>query len=457
MASESVRRESHGVRVWLRFLVPSAIGAGLLLIPVPYHGKVSIVLGHAVDAARAAIGTALPSLVAGVIALSAILSVAASSLPRSSEPLSKALEPILRPGWPVTLLRVVGAVVAILVVVQVGPAWLIGDATGGVILRDLLPVVFLIFFAASFVLPCLTDFGLMELVGGFVSPFFRPLFGLPGRSAVDALASWLGAASVGVLITAGQYQRGFYTQREAAVIATNFSVVSIAFAYVIIDFVGLGDRFVPFYLTVVAAGLLAAVVSPQLPPLRGKPDCYADGRVRSLPPRVRAATHDDGARRSAFGDALHRAADSPPLGEVLRRSTLLVVDIWLGLLPMVAVIGTLAIVVAETTPLFRWLGAPFLPLLWALGIPDAAAAAPTMVVGFADQFLPVVLGRAIPSDLTRFVIACTCVNQVVYLSEVGVVILRSGLPLSLLDLVGVFLVRTLITVPVAALAAHLLF
>ena len=47
---------------------------------------------------------------------------------------------------------------------------------------------------------------------------------------------------------------------------------------------------------------------------------------------------------------------------------------------------------AEYTSVFTILGKPFEPLLMLFGIPEAAAAAQTMVVGFADMFLPSILG-----------------------------------------------------------------
>ena len=60
-------------------------------------------------------------------------------------------------------------------------------------------------------MPFLTDYGLMEFVGTMVKRVFRKLFTLPGRSAIDALASWLSSAPVGVLITIQQYVSGHYT------------------------------------------------------------------------------------------------------------------------------------------------------------------------------------------------------------------------------------------------------
>ncbi len=40
------------------------------------------------------------------------------------------------------------------------------------------------------------------------------------------------------------------------------------------------------------------------------------------------------------------------------------------------------------------------------------------------------------------------------MSEVGILMLRSNLPISLLDLVSIFLLRTVIALPVLVLAAH---
>ncbi|MDU2828525.1 MAG: YjiH family protein, partial [Clostridium perfringens] len=78
--------------------------------------------------------------------------------------------------------------------------------------------------------------------------------------------------------------------------------------------------------------------------------------------------------------------------------------------------------------------------------------------GFADMFLPsVIASKTILSDMTKFVVACVSVTQLIYLSEVGSVILGSKIPLNLKELFMIFLMRTLVTLPVIALVAHLLF
>ena len=79
-----------------------------------------------------------------------------------------------------------------------------------------------------------------------------------------------------------------------------------------------------------------------------------------------------------------------------------------------------------------------------------------MIVGFLDMFLPAAVGQNIQSELTRFVIASVSLTQLIYMSEVGVLLLRSPIPLSFWNLVQIFFLRTLVALPVAAAVGHLL-
>src|SRR5699024_3150316 len=118
--------------------------------------------------------------------------------------------------------------------------------------------LFSVFLFAGMFLPFLLNFGLLELVGALMTKVMRPLFKLSGRSSIDCMASWLGDGTINVLLTSKQYEDGYYTKKEAAIIGTSFSVVSITFSLVIISQVGLDHMFVPFYLTITIAGFFAA-------------------------------------------------------------------------------------------------------------------------------------------------------------------------------------------------------
>ncbi|MDH3223542.1 MAG: YjiH family protein [Gemmatimonadota bacterium] len=435
-----------------RFVLPSLLGIAAFLTPIPTSSGANIGMGILTDWTEALLGSALPGIVTAAVVVSAALSLAAL---------------VLRPAWSAegrmgevfstsavgVGLRVVGAILAVMVVAQIGPEWITSPDTGSVILNDLMTVIFVLFLFASVLLPFLTDFGLMEFIGTLARPLFRPLFTLPGRGAVDGAASWFGSSVVGIIITTRQYEEGFYSEREAAVMATTFSVVSVAFAVIVINFVDLGDYFLQFYGAILVSGMVAAVLMPRLPPLSRKPDTYHEARA----PVDEGVPEGQSLISRGWELALDRAASAPPPRRMLKDSLRTTFDIWFGLEPLVMVVGTLSLAVATFTPLFGWLSLPLIPFLELLQLPEAAAAAPAFLVGFADQFLPVILGQSIESPLTRFVIACASVTQLIYMSEVGALLLKSRLSIGLGDLVVIFALRTLITVPVCAGIGHWVF
>ena len=59
--------------------------------------------------------------------------------------------------------------------------------------------------------------------------------------------------------------------------------------------------------------------------------------------------------------------------------------------------------------------------------------------------------------MTKFVIAVISVTQLIYLSEVGGLILGSKLPVNLIELFVIFIERTLISLIIVSPIAHLLF
>lgn len=461
----------------LRFLIPTLIGMAMFLVPMgtaewfrigdrviprptipdlPLGEGESVTIGIGVlaDALTALLGGLLVPLGVAVLCLSVVVTVVA----RFANPAWTSAEGWkeifhVGPAW--FALRVVGAVFGLMTWFAFGPEVLRGGDTGGVILNDLIPVLLTFFLFALMALPFLVEFGLMEFIGTIVRKPFRKIFGLPGRSAIDATASWMGAAPLGVLITYQQYERGFYSQREASVIATNFSVASIAFSLLIAGFIGLDHMFVQMYFTVVVAGVIAAIIMPRIPPLSWKPDEYYPpvGKRIEEPDRAPGV----GVFTASLAAATGRARTAPGPKSLARDVMLSIGDIFFGLLPLVMAIGTAALALAEHTPVFIWISYPMVPVLELLRLPEAAAAAPATLVGFADMFLPAVLLTSVESELTRFVIGCLSLTQLIYMSEIGVLILKSKIPLSFAELVVIFGLRTVITLPIIALMAHTLF
>lgn len=445
--------KKFSLSTWLLFLLPSIAGVILFMTPLPIDGGFQIPIAW------------LAGLLSGVLepivqwlALVTLLVAAAGSIiflfrPKEDTFINNLFK--VTPFWTVT--RIVGAVFAILIIWQLGPEVIWSENTGGMLLSPtgLVSFLFTIFLFAGLLLPLLLNFGLLEFFGTMMVKIMRPLFKLPGRSAVDALTSWVGDGTIGVLLTSRQYEEGYYTKKEAAIIGSTFSVVSITFCIVVLDQVGLGEYFLPYYLTVLLCGVVLAFIMPRIYPLAGKEDTHIDGRPLDLdaekyPESYNAVTH-------GLENALNMANKNRSIRNFFSDGIKNVVDMYIGVAPVVLAFGTIALMLAEYTSVFTILGKPFEPILMLFGIPEAAAAAQTMVVGFADMFLPSILGASIESEMTRFFIATMSVTQLIYMSEVGGLLLGSKIPVNFKDLLVIFLLRTFISFPIIAAVAHILF
>ncbi|MCE7793193.1 YjiH family protein [Salipaludibacillus sp. CUR1] len=438
----------------MKFLLPSLFGILMFLVPVPFNGSITIGVGILAETIQSTFADIIPLFMTGVIILSAAGAIIAKTVKPTWITNNEAMRNLFNISAFWLLVRVIGSVFALMVVFEAGPEMIIAPFTGGTVLFELVPVLMAWFLFAALFMPFLLSFGLMDFIGTLLRKFMQPIFKLPGRSAVDASASWMGAGPVGVLITTQQFEQGYYTKRESSVISTNFSIASIAFSLVIISFIGLEAYFVPFYLTVTIAVFVAAVIMPRIPPLSLKKDDYHEPVGKQI---TEAAPKDESTLSFGLKVAVEKANSVKSLGSVIQKGATNVLDMWLGLIPVVMTLGTIALILAEFTPLFVWLSMPIVPLLQLLQLPEAQAAAPAMVVGFADMFLPAVIGNGIESELTRFVIAGVSISQLVYMSEIGVLIMRSKIPLSFWELAVIFIQRTLITLPIIAGIAHLIF
>ena len=439
-------------KTFYKFLIPSLIGMFLFVTPVRSGGNLTIPIAVIANSLLNLMGDYSTLIIYVLISLSTLITIVHKfhKIPfiRDHEKLNNLFD--VKGFW--LVVRILGMVFANMLFWNVGPEMILSGDTGGLVIHDLMPILVCVFLLAGLLLSLLLNFGLLDFFGALLIKFMRPVFNLPGRSALDCIASWLGDGSVGVLLTAKQYEEGFYSKREATVIATTFSAVSITFCLVVINEVNLGHMFIPFYLTVGLAGIVAAIVVPKLPPLSRVPDSYCV--EKPYPEDI-----PDGSTPFQYGIklALNKAAQAPTVGGFFKEGFVTVLEMWFGTLPVILCLGTLALIVAEYTPVFKILGVIFIPFYELLQIPEASAASETVIVGFADMFLPSVIASSFESDMTKFVVAATSVTQLIYMSEIGSIIMGSKIPVSLKNLFIIFLERTIVTLPVIALVAHLIF
>ncbi len=447
-------------RLKLLFIIPSAIGVLLFMVPILVNETWTIAVKLLADVINGAIGTFLPFLCAVILTISAVMAlitlIAKPDFVMKNEMLKESFS--CSPVW--AFIRVLGCIFVWLTYLKIGAdgngifGMVSGADQGGVAL-DLIAGLVIIFAIASFLLPLLLDFGLLEFIGALLTKYMRPIFMVPGRAAVDCITSWIGDGTLGVMLTCNQYEGGYYSEKEAAIISTTFSAVSITFSLVVLNQVGLTEYFGVYYLIICFVGIVCAIICPRIPPLSFKKDNYL------IPGRAMAETLPEGYKNSReYGMALamKRVAEHNGIGEFFASGAKNCVSMWFGVLPTVMCIGTVALILTNFTPIFQILGIPFMPLLHLLGVPDATAASSTMIVGFADMFTPsVIIAASGAPDITRFIVAIVSVTQVLFLDEVGGLILGSKLPINLLELFIIFLERTILSLLIVCPLAHLIF
>jgi nucleoside recognition membrane protein YjiH len=442
---------SPGARL-ARFLIPSAIGIALFLTPVTWEGGQQIVVGVLAGSLQDLLGAAQAHVVNALFLASAL----GSALGTWVRPAWIVDRPLLRHVFVTTApwlaLRLLGGALSTLVAFDLGPEWIVGADTGQIAYVELAGLILCIMLVANFLLPLLTDFGFLHFVGTLLTRAFDRIFRLPGRAALDAVTSWVGDSSVGALLTIRQYETGHYTARQAAAVVTNFSAVSLPFSVVVAELAGLEGMFFTFYLTCVLCGVLCALLTPRLPPLSRIVEDHYTTPPESAP---------DDADRGLLGRALDRALDAaehaPPAREMTGYAARTIFDIYFAVLPAAMTIQFVALVVVTYTDWLSWLSLPMLPLLWLTGIPDPWAVLPGTLIGFFDMFIPAIIAGDVADPVSRFVLAGLSITQLIFLAENGVLILRSSIPLDLRQIAAVFLLRTVISLPVLAGVAHLLF
>ena len=435
----------------LHFILPSLLGVLIFLTPIPWDGKLTIVIGIVTDWIKSLMGDYGLHIVVGITVITSILTVLGTIFRISWIQRHHGFKDLFDVPVIWLLLRLLGTTFGLIYLFQFGPDLLKSETIGGAVFVDIGISVVAIYSGACLLLPLLTDFGFMEFAGTLARPAFRKVFKLPGRSAIDAVTSFVGASSIGCLITIGQYDRGNYTAREACVIATNFSIVSIPFCLVVAAVAGISEYFIGWYGVIILACLIAAFITPRLPPLSRKVDAYVGGEPK---------TTSDGNPKpasllgEAWENALVRAEQAPDIRAFFATGLKNMMFFMGSIITATMALATMAALITFHTPIFSWLGYPFIAMLEFAQLPEASAAAPALFSGYMDQYMPAIVAKGIDSDVTSFVLAGLSVCQLIFMSELGVIILRSSLPLGVVELAAIFLLRTVIVLPVLILGAH---
>ncbi|NNC22696.1 YjiH family protein [Salinisphaera sp. USBA-960] len=430
-------------------LVGSLIGVCLFFIPFPTaSGDTQIPLVSLIDGIKHMLGDGLQYTTVGVVMLLCVTWLASQFTAHT-----RLKEYHHKDGYITGGIFILAAIFATLLVLHIGPDWLLDKDVGGMALK-LGSSVLLTVSVAGFLVVFLMAFGFPEFIGTLMEPSMRVLYRVPGRAAVDAVASFVASPAVGVFITNQFYKDGQYTQREAATIATSFSVVSIGFFALLCSIGGILEYLPHMIVTSFIIIFLTAIVTSRIPPLSRKRDIYIDNREDAANTTQEHASQHILVRAC---QAASRRAAATGLA-TFKKALWDAITFAQKIVAYVIAIATLSLVVATYTPVFNYLGAAFEYPLAVLQLPDAGAIAPTILISIAEIALPAIIISGTQADPMSIFFVCTLSTvQLIFFTESANAILEADIPLSVWELVLIFIIRTLIALPLVAIAAHLIF
>lgn len=439
----------------LKFVLLSIFGFIFFLMPFTINGEKKIAISHIVSFVT---GNFLDPFITftAVIAWIVMIGTIVFMFFKSG---NKFIDSVFKASPLNIVLRITGSFLYLMVINN----WFAGNAfadmildpnTGGVMAGDggLLTTLYITFFVGILALPLLTHFGIVEFVGILLGPVMVRMFKVPGYSTIDAIASFVGDGTIGIVLTDNQYQRGYYNKREAYIIATSFSIVGIAFASAVAEELGFGAIFPIFYATIALITVILAFVISRMP-LKKFPPTYYEG----VKPVVEGIPDHKSRLQHAFDSAI-RQADSAKLFDVIGEALKNIINIFVGFLPVIMAVGTLSLIIAEYTSFFTIISAPVVHLYTFIGYSKevALAMAPASLAGFADMYLPALFISGSASEASRFFIGVLAFTQLVFMSETGMILVKTKIGLSFLDVVKLFLFRTLLSIPLLIIITNIL-
>lgn len=345
--------------------------------------------------------------------------------------------------------KLFGIICVVMVVFNIGPEGLLEGSMLPFIFNKIVVPVTTIIPVGSVFLAFITGYGLMEFIGVFMRPIMKPIWKTPGRSAIDAVASFVGSYSIALLITNRVYTEGKYTDKEAAIIATGFSTVSATFMIIVADTLDIMDYWLKYFWFTVIVTFLVTAITARMYPLSKKRDRYYNNGEGDTEQDVY------GNRFSvAWEAAMDTCYSAPRLLENVAINFKDGFTLAINMAPTLMGIGAIGLILANYTPLFDIIGYIFYPVTLLMRIPEPLLAAKAVSVSIAEMLLPAIVVANSPLS-TRFIIAIVSVSEILFFSASIPCMMATEIPLTMLDYIIIWVERIILSLIIAAPLVYL--
>ncbi|MFR8926547.1 YjiH family protein [Peptoniphilus senegalensis] len=349
-------------------------------------------------------------------------------------------------------IKLVALVFVFMFVTNKGPARIFDGDMLPLIWNGIMVSVATIVPIGSVFLAFLTGFGLMEFIGVFMEPVMRPVFKTPGRSAVDAVASFVGSYSLALLITNRVYLEDTYTKKEAAIIATGFSTVSATFMIIVAKTLGLLDYWLAYFWITLFVTFIVTAITARIFPLNKKPQEYYSGK-EYIPEEKKKVT---------FGEALDAGMEayknSGSLALVIKDNFIDGFKMALNIAPSLLGVGMIGLLLAEYTPIFHIIGYLFYPFTLLTRVEEPLMVAQALGMSIAEMLLPApVVASAGLGLIAKMLVAVVSVSEILFFSASIPVMMGTEIPLKFSDYIIIWIERVILSIVITMPILYIFF
>ncbi|CEA02236.1 Nucleoside recognition [Jeotgalicoccus saudimassiliensis] len=437
LTKEQIKNQK-GTAMW-KFFLYSGLGILIFFIPVTMFGGSSILLDHLVTAIQKVFGDNIKYYTLLIIIIGAVLPFINGTWRKTTFDLF------------FTLFKILGVAIGAMVVFNFGPGFVLAENIGPFLFNSLAINLSLLIPLGGAALGLLVGYGLLTLLGILMEPVMRPVFKTPGRTAIDAVASFVGSYSVGLLITNRIYKEGLYSRKEALIVATGFSTVSVTFMVVVARTLELMDHWLLYFWITLIVTFLVTAISVHLPPISTQKKKYYGGKDNTV--------HEgfEGNRFSyAWCKTKQESFEFEPLLKNIAVNFLDAMKMTTSIIPSILSIGFVGLVIAEYTDIIGYLSYMFYPFLFFWPLEDPGLIAEAAMISVVEMFLPALL--VVEADIvTKFIVGVTSVSAIIFLSGLVPAILSTDLNIKLWKLLVVWFIRVALTLLIVTPVALLLF
>ncbi|MBI5974683.1 arginine transporter [Staphylococcus sp. H16/1A] len=424
----------------LKFVICTILGIVIVLIPFSFSNGVDTVLFHYLKLVVQALYTPIQVLIILAFVISALL----ATYDMIAKPAWIRENPTLKNLFSTTPFylfnRIMGAVISLLCFFKFGPQVITSMETGGAML-DLATQLSVLIPIMLLLQTLILEFGAMEFIGELVGFIMRPLFKMSEMTAVSAISAWVGPGNAAILGTKELFEKGYFTVKEVAAIGSQFAISSVGWVVLVCSVLDVMDKFGMIFLGITLIGMIVAAISVRIPPISKYPDVYVDGSTE----RHVEVDQSQSKWQRAIGNACLRASQVTAQNFISKKDNMMFYVLWL--MPIIVFWGTIALAISVYTPLLGWVSYPVELVLNLFNVAESNITASAIMSGFADNYLPVILGSKVTSAESRTIIAMMSILQLIFMSEIATLLKSTGALKNFKDILIIFLLRTFISLP----------